>query len=651
MADCERSDPIGIAQDVNAWTSLAYAAVAVALLAGVSSKKLFRSAALLAFLSLAEAVGSVLFHGDPSDVGQWIHDVALLGMLGVVTGAHVGRLWGMIDRGAWIGGLAVTISVGLVHPVAADAVNGSAGVLLAVAVLAELVARRRGEPAMVRLGAIFVFALAGATWVLGTTDSPVCSPDSIVQFHGLWHLLSALAVFVWADRALATAGPQLGSGIGRLYSDRVVGLVAIILVRGFHRDVDIEGRSSIPTDRPVVLVANHGNGFVDPAVMAAALRRLPRFIAKASLWKILPARVLLDAVAVLPVYRRADGDDPRGNDRMFAASTDALARVDRVAIFPEGTTGDRAGLDRVRSGAARIALGARGAGVGNILIVPIGFAFESRVETRSRVAVTIGDPIDLDEWCATQVSLDERAATHALTEAIATQLVAVSPVYSSVDEREQLRMAAEVELRSRDRRARTPSFGAVERRASMIAAASSEQRQRVIAALSDHVLRRTMVGLGDEAMGEGTMRVGLGALLLAAGALFFAGPFLLTVMLVHLPALVLVRLAVSSVDSTATKGTVRLLTGAAAMLATWWIVAAVLFDGVLAVTSAMVVLGVSGACAMFVWGWLRSGLSTIRRWLRERDRRALVDGLLVSRSELIEAIGDAVVDVSEPDQV
>ena len=63
-----------------------------------------------------------------------------------------------------------------------------------------------------------------------------------------------------------------------------------------------------------------------------------------------------------------------------------------VAIFPEGTTGDRGGLDRVRSGAARIALGALPMAP-DLVIVPIGLAFESRVETRSRTVVMFGEPI------------------------------------------------------------------------------------------------------------------------------------------------------------------------------------------------------------------------------------------------------------------
>ena len=126
----------------------------------------------------------------------------------------------------------------------------------------------------------------------------------------------------------------------------------------FFRSIETIGADRIPADRPVLLLANHGNGFVDPIVIAAALGRLPRFIAKAAMWKVLPARFLLDGVGALPVYRHADGDRTADNESVFAACHRALADGGTVAMFPEGTTGNRATLDRIRSGAARIAIGA-----------------------------------------------------------------------------------------------------------------------------------------------------------------------------------------------------------------------------------------------------------------------------------------------------
>ena len=43
-------------------------------------------------------------------------------------------------------------------------------------------------------------------------------------------------------------------------------------------------------------------------LVAAALGRLPRFIAKAALWRVTVARPFLALAGVLPVYRTGDGD-------------------------------------------------------------------------------------------------------------------------------------------------------------------------------------------------------------------------------------------------------------------------------------------------------------------------------------------------------
>lgn len=642
-SDCETIAVIGIAQPINTWTSLAYALPAVVLFVAMLRHRLTAAAALLGVLLAAEGAGSVMFHGSPGQFSQWLHDVAFIGMLGLLAGWHLGRLTESAsggERGAWAGGIATVVVAGVAHPLTDGFVNVAAAVLLATVVVAEVLARRRGKAAVIRRGLLGVVAVAVAVYVLGRTDGPLCYPDSVVQLHGVWHALTALAMFVWADRALAVRGPDVGSGTGRLITDTFVGTAARVLVFAFHRRVDVIGRELLPRGRPVVFVVNHGNGFVDPVVLASAVGRLPRFIAKAALWKILPARIALDAIAVLPVQRHADGDDPHRNDRTFEATSRALRRDDMVAIFPEGTTGDRAHLDRVRSGAARIALGARRDGVSGLMIVPVGLAFESRVQTRSRACVTFDSPIDLDEWLDDHrpPPSDERATATQLTEEIRVHLTAVSPVFTSVDEREQLRMAATVVCAVEDPKVRAPRFGVVQHRASRLAAAPEPERQQIIHALADHALRREMIGVTDADLGGAPFRHSGTRLAFAALALLIAGPLLVTATLIHLPSVVAVHLAVARVGSTATKGTVRVLVGLVTVVLTWWIVAMALADGAAAVALTMVALAALGAVALTTWTYVVEGASIARRWFRSRDRRQLVPGLLVTQQRLVDAV-------------
>ena len=124
--------------------------------------------------------------------------------------------------------------------------------------------------------------------------------------------------------------------------------------------------------------ASHLYGFVDPVVLVARLGHLPRYLAKATLWKTAVARPLLNFARVIPVHRRADGAT-EDNAAMFADAVGALREGSMLAVFPEGTTHDDPSIRPLRTGVARIALQAAGSGVEGVRIVPVGVTYEDKV--------------------------------------------------------------------------------------------------------------------------------------------------------------------------------------------------------------------------------------------------------------------------------
>ena len=200
-ADCEARDDWFLAQDVNAWTSLAYVVAGLVVGVGVVRRQLPRSFAALAGVTVLEGVGSWLYHGASGDVAQLLHDGGLIGVLGFVAGWHVGRLAGAPDAGALVG-LATGLVAGTVTWAATSAAtNIAVGALVATTIGAELVARRRGAPAVWTAALLLLAAGAVAAWVAGSTSSPLCDEQSWVQPHGAWHLLTALLLVAWAERA------------------------------------------------------------------------------------------------------------------------------------------------------------------------------------------------------------------------------------------------------------------------------------------------------------------------------------------------------------------------------------------------------------------------------------------------------------------
>lgn len=637
-ADCEARDDWRLEQDVNAWTSLAYVGVGALLVSLVVRRRLPPAVWGLAVAAAAEGVGSVLYHGASSEIGQFLHDVPLVAALAFVAGWHTGRLVDRADAGSLIGLAAGTCVSAGIWAWAPGATNIAVAIAVAAIATSSLVARRRHLAGVWSAPLLTLGAVAIATWALGTSESPLCDPGSIVQPHGFWHVLTAVITLAWVDAAYGAADPDHAPRLFRHFTDRTLGLTARALVLGFHRSVDVAFRDRLPRRRPVLIVANHGNGFVDPVVVASVLGRLPRFLAKAALWRVVVARPFLGLAGVLPVYRTADGDRASDNVSVFDACHRELARGATVAIFPEGTTGDRAGLDRVKSGAARIALGALPTAP-DVVIVPIGLAFESKIETRSRATVMFGDPIAVADFRGAGIGPDgepDRPAVHALTAQITRSLEAVSPQFADVDEREVLRAAAREERRASTGRIE-PGFGETEVVARRVAARDAPTRDRVVTAYRDFASRLQLIGITATQLHPrriSRLRLAVSALVLLA-----AGSLLVTVTLIHLPALALVVVGTGLVRSTATKGTVRLLLGMVTMLTTWIVAGIVLGDGWLAVVDG-VAIAIGGAGALVVWPpVIRLGL-TLAGWVRVRDRVGLLPPVIESRARVVDAVRD-----------
>ena len=156
--DCERLRSGPVAQPVNTLTSLGYVAGA-----GIVLRRVGRGnpdghhpvmvySALLALVG----VGSVAFHGPQPAGAKLMHDLPIPVLLGVALGTPLARrLRGAEPAPGWTTGRAAAL----------------AGTTLA----------------------------AAACYAAGRTGAPTCDPESPVQFHGAWHLVSAAAFVVGAD--------------------------------------------------------------------------------------------------------------------------------------------------------------------------------------------------------------------------------------------------------------------------------------------------------------------------------------------------------------------------------------------------------------------------------------------------------------------
>ena len=207
----------------------------------------------------------------------------------------------------------------------------------------------------------------------------------------------------------------------------IIRWLARVTCRVFYR-VDCVGAP--PSSGPVLVLPNHPNSLLDPAVIWATSGRDVRFLAKSTLFDS-PLRPLLAGAGAIPVYRKLDqGVDVSKNAETFAAVDAALAAGDAICIFPEGVSHSTGRLVPLRTGAARMALSAARAGT-RVALVPAGLNFERKTAFRSRVTVVYGHAFWCDDLLARRRrdyasrrarGAGEHATVRALTDRIAEHM-------------------------------------------------------------------------------------------------------------------------------------------------------------------------------------------------------------------------------------
>lgn len=184
--------------------------------------------------------------------------------------------------------------------------------------------------------------------------------------------------------------------------------------------LEVETSGEVPREGPLVLAANHPNSIMDAVVLGTKVPRPISFLARSGLFRNPVAAALFRSSGVVPVYRRQDGTAPEGaNDDAFRACHELLERGGAIGIFPEGRNAPERHVRDIKTGVARIALGAEaqhGFGLG-VRIVPVGLNFQDRDAFLTRVLVRFGEPIEVRDHREAWLH-DEHEAVRALTDRV-----------------------------------------------------------------------------------------------------------------------------------------------------------------------------------------------------------------------------------------
>ncbi len=181
---------------------------------------------------------------------------------------------------------------------------------------------------------------------------------------------------------------------------QIITAILRFALRIFFRRIEVAGLERVPRQGACVFVLNHPNGLVDPAFLLCHAPRRVSFLAKSTLFKTPLLSFFVRAFDAIPVYRKQDeGEDTSKNRETFERAAALLKSGGTIAICPEGVSHNEPSLRPLKTGAARIALGAAWAvGDGETLglkIVPAGLYYTAKTSFRSAALLYFGDPLDV----------------------------------------------------------------------------------------------------------------------------------------------------------------------------------------------------------------------------------------------------------------
>lgn len=194
--------------------------------------------------------------------------------------------------------------------------------------------------------------------------------------------------------------------------------------KGFFRSITVKNRAFIPKKGPLLVLANHPSSFMDPVMIATLLDFQVYFLAKGELFKTKFARWILPKFNVIPIYRQQDDPSQMGkNEETFVKCYEHLEKGGAILIFPEGISITERKLKPVKTGAARIVLGAEARNNFNlnVQLLTIGLNYTNPHQFNRDLYINVDQPIKVSDF-KDEYMADSVKGVQTLTETIRQRL-------------------------------------------------------------------------------------------------------------------------------------------------------------------------------------------------------------------------------------
>lgn len=197
-----------------------------------------------------------------------------------------------------------------------------------------------------------------------------------------------------------------------------------IILRIYFRKIEVKGLDNLPSEGPLLIVANHPNTILDALTIGCSINRQIFILVNAGVFKSPIAKKLLPKFNAIPINRvQDDPNQMKSNDQTFALCYEHLKNNNSILIFPEGVSITDRKLKKIKTGTSRIALGAEAENdfkLG-VKIVSIGLNYSDPHKFQSDLFINIDEPILVQDY-ENQFKADAFKATTHLTEEIRNRL-------------------------------------------------------------------------------------------------------------------------------------------------------------------------------------------------------------------------------------
>lgn len=217
---------------------------------------------------------------------------------------------------------------------------------------------------------------------------------------------------------------------------QILRLITKIATRIFFKSLQVKNKQNAPKEGALIVISNHPNTFMDPMLIASQLSSPLYFLANASIFVSPFTKWLFEKLHMIPIQRKHDTNKEKfDNQQIFQRCFDHLKKKGAILIFPEGTSIRERRLQELKSGTARIALGAEAQNNFQLdtKILTVGLNYSQPDSFRSEVFINFDEVIKVKDY-QQLYEQDPEKAVKKLTEEMRKRLELHTIHTYSVDE-------------------------------------------------------------------------------------------------------------------------------------------------------------------------------------------------------------------------